>query len=143
MSSIQEKKKDEAKIMASLLRTGHTMLNLACPLCNNPLFRNKENEIFCPICNKKVIIEKDKSTSNNVENIYKEETYAQNSIVTDKQSQSNPNILVEILENKINLIAQKLEPETQLDLIERYINLLTKIFNLLHRLKNDNASAGI
>ncbi len=38
--------REEAKKMADLLRSGHTMLNLACPVCNNPLFRNKDKEIW-------------------------------------------------------------------------------------------------
>ena len=53
--------KEEAKKMAELLRSGHTMLNLACPVCNNPLFRNKDNEILCPICNKRVLVKKNDS----------------------------------------------------------------------------------
>lgn len=143
MSAIQEKKKDEAKIMADLLRAGQTMLNLACPLCNNPLFRNKENDIFCPICNKKVLIEKKDSLANNVEDANKAEYYAQNLKKIVKHYHYNPEVLVGILENKINLIAQKLKHETQMDLIERYIKILTKIFDLLNNLRDNNASAGI
>lgn len=143
MSDIKDKNKDEAKIMAGLLRDGHTMLNLACPLCNNPLFRNKENEIFCPICNKKVIIEKEDTVASNVENIKKSEYNAQNSSKIYTQFNYNREFLVGILEQKINLISQKLEHETQMDLIERYIKALTKIFDLLNKLNKNNASAGI
>ena len=143
MSDIKDKNKDEAKIMAGLLRAGHTMLNLACPLCNNPLFRNKENEIFCPICNKKVIIEKEDTVASNVENIKKSEYNAQNSSKIYTQFNYNHEFLVGILEQKINLISQKLEHETQMDLIERYIKALTKIFDLLNKLNKNNASAGI
>ena len=42
--------------MADLLRSGNTMLNMACPVCNNPLFRNKEGNTFCPTCNRNVVI---------------------------------------------------------------------------------------
>jgi len=41
------------------------------------------------------------------------------------------------------LISQKLEHETQMDLIERSIKALTKIFDLLNKLNKNNASAGI
>ena len=143
MSDIKDKNKDEAKIMAGLLRDGHTMLNLACPLCNNPLFRNKENEIFCPICNKKVIIEKEDPVASNVENIKKSEYSTQNSTKIYTQFNYNREFLVGILEQKINLISQKLEHETQMDLIERSIKALTKIFDLLNKLNKNNASAGI
>ena len=143
MSIIQEKKNDEAKIMAGLLRAGHTMLNLACPLCNNPLFRNKENDIFCPICNKKVIIKKEDSLVNEVENSIKSEDSVQDSKIIEKPYYYNPNTLIGILENKIKIITQKLEHETQMDLIERYIKVLMKLFDLLKKINDNNASAGI
>ena len=46
---------DEAKKMAQLLRSGNTMLNQACPVCNNPIFRNKDGKVFCPICNRELM----------------------------------------------------------------------------------------
>ena len=130
--------------MAGLLRAGHTMLNLACPLCNNPLFRNKENDIFCPICNKKVIIKKEDSLANEGENSIKSEDRDQNSKhIVDKQQYYNPNTLIKIIENKINMITQKLEHETQMVIIERYVKTLTRLFDLLKKVNNFNASAGI
>ena len=143
MSRIKENNKDEAKIMAGLLRSGYTMLNLACPVCNNPLFRNKDNDIFCPICNKKVIIKKEDTVINNLKDINKSKHGAQNSTIINKQINYDLDFLKEILEKKINLISQKLENETQINLIERYVKILTKIFDLLNKLINDNASAGI
>ncbi len=128
--------KDDAKKMAELLRSGYTMLNLACPECNNPLFRNKSKEIFCPICNKKVIIKKNKNlddtSSINIEkNINIEKKFV------------NIYSIKEIVIEKIEWAAHKLNNETQINLIEKYIQILSQLFDLLIKLTNNNASAGI
>jgi len=36
------------KKAAELLRQGATMLDIACPICNMPLFRLKNGDIVCP-----------------------------------------------------------------------------------------------
>jgi UPF0148 protein len=36
------------KKMGELLRSGAVMLDLACPICNAPLFKLKSGEIVCP-----------------------------------------------------------------------------------------------
>ena len=135
--------REEAKKMADLLRSGHTMLNLACPVCNNPLFRNKDNEILCPICNKRVLVKKNdsiqqKSNTSLEKRIINDEKL----IKTNRNSDIKFNSLKKIIEEKIDYISQKLKDETQIDLIERYINILTKIYDLLNKI-DDNASAGI
>ncbi|MFX1394620.1 MAG: Sjogren's syndrome/scleroderma autoantigen 1 family protein [Promethearchaeota archaeon] len=118
--------------MADLLRSGYTMLNLACPVCNNPLFRNKNNEIFCSICNKRVLIKKnDISQSNKIETNPVVET----SFITNNQKSTLKfNSLKVILEEKIDWISQKLKDETQIDLIENYLRVLTKTYKLLKKL---------
>ncbi len=128
--------KDDAKKMAELLRSGYTMLNLACPECNNPLFRNKSKEMFCPICNKKVIFKKNKNlddtSSINIEkNINIEKKFV------------NIYSIKEIVIEKIEWAAHKLNNETQINLIEKYIQILSQLFDLLIKLTNNNASAGI
>lgn len=133
--------KEDSKKMADLLRSGHTMLNLACPVCNNPLFRNKNKELFCPICNKRVLIKKkDIVQSNLVKNsTIEDKDYIKN----NQKSNIKINSLKEILEEKIDWISQKFKDETHIDLIERYINILTKTYNLLNKIIDNNASAGI
>jgi len=127
--------KDNSKIMADLLRSGNTMLNLACPVCNSPLFRNKAKDIFCPICNKKVLIKKNQDPPNGANHIEKEKLA--NNFNIDNYS------LKEIIENKIHWISQKLKNETQVDLIERYITTLLNLYELLDKITKYNASAGI
>ena len=46
------------KKMATLLRSGATMLDRYCPNCNYILFRLKNDQIYCPICDREVIIVK-------------------------------------------------------------------------------------
>ncbi len=121
--------KDNAKKMAELLRSGYTMLNLACPECNNPLFRNKSKEIICPICNKKVIIKKNKNLDTPAINIEKKFV--------------NIYSIKEIVIEKIEWVAHKLNNETQINLIGKYIQILSQLFDLLIKLTNNNASAGI
>ncbi|TFG23914.1 MAG: hypothetical protein EU529_05810 [Promethearchaeota archaeon] len=129
--------------MAELLRSGHTMLNLACPICNNPLFRNKDNEILCPICNKRVLVKKD-DNNQQISNMSLEKRIINNEklIKTKINSDIKFKSLKKIIEEKIDYISQKLKIETQIDLIERYVKILTKIYDLLNKI-DDNASAGI
>ncbi|MGB9709088.1 Sjogren's syndrome/scleroderma autoantigen 1 family protein [Infirmifilum uzonense] len=42
--------------MASLLKSGATMLDKTCPYCNVPLFRLKSGEVICPKCGQKFIL---------------------------------------------------------------------------------------
>ena len=139
----KDNNKDEAKIMAGLLRSGYTMLNLGCPVCNNPLFRKKNDDIFCPICNKKVIIKKEEAVSTNSKDAGKSTHNKQDISRNEIEFKFNFNYLLGILEKKIDLISQKLEQETQIDLIEKYIKLLIKIYDFFNNLKNSSASAGI
>jgi len=135
--------KDDAKTMADLLRSGHTMLNLACPVCNNPLFRDKNNEIFCSICKKKVIIKKNEDIDKSSKPFEKKNETSEILKQIDDKDYINLNSLKTILEEKIKWVSQKLETETQIDLIERYIEVLIKLFDFLKRFLNGNASAGI
>ena len=121
--------KDDAKKMAQLLRSGNTMLNQACPVCNNPIFRNKNGKVFCPICNREVMFVNADFEKKNQD---KEEI---NKTIQDKDSLYS--IKQAILE-KIDWIAQKLKSETQIDTLERYVMLLTNLFNLLKAIENLN-----
>ena len=120
---------DDAKKMANLLRSGNTMLNQACTICNNPLFRNNNGDIFCPICNRKVVfIESDSG-----QNLNKKEK-----IHIQGQKNDSMNLLNDIILEKIDWIAQKLKSETQIENIEKEIQLIKKLLNLLKALRKLN-----
>ncbi len=59
MTQDEKMDKQDANIkkMAKALREGARMLDLACPVCNNPVFQNKSGEKVCVACERKVIIE--------------------------------------------------------------------------------------
>ncbi len=120
--------KEDARIMADFLKSGHKMLSLSCPICNNPIFQNKSGTNFCPICNREVLlVDKDsnkndgdiKSTRNNLVE------------VANLSSEVYP-VLIE----KINWIANKLENETQLHIISEHLELILKLLNVLEKLKS-------
>jgi len=116
--------------MADLLRSGYTMLNMACPVCNNPIFRKKEGMLFCPVCDKKVIVmKKDDSFQNS--NV-KESDKNKNNFKINQENQFDYIIskLKGIILEKINWIAEKLKDETQIDLIEKYLKILSDSYEL-------------
>ena len=117
--------------MADLLRSGFTMLNIACPECNNPIFRVKDNEKFCPSCNRKVLFvdEKPYNSKNKVnENMSRLSQINEGNIVN-----SSIDSIEEILNSKIKWIAEKLQNETQLDLIEKCIQILSNLYDLMKK----------
>ncbi|MHA1294906.1 MAG: Sjogren's syndrome/scleroderma autoantigen 1 family protein [Promethearchaeota archaeon] len=116
--------------MANLLRTGYTMLNLACPHCNNPIFRSKTGNLFCPICNKQIKIIR----NNNEKSFPNLKNTGQNLNNNKEIEKIKVDSLKNILYEKISYITQKLEKETQLNIIEDYINLLVKIYDLLEKI---------
>ena len=103
--------------MADLLRSGNTMLNMACPVCNNPLFRNNEGVNFCPTCNRKVLVINNKTNQeirtmkNKIQNNEQQKEFHQ-----DRQNEL-VNLLEDVLFEKIEMITLKLRNETHLQLI--------------------------
>ncbi|MFX0060538.1 MAG: Sjogren's syndrome/scleroderma autoantigen 1 family protein [Candidatus Hodarchaeota archaeon] len=130
--------KEASKIMANLLRNGYTMLNLSCPVCNNPIFRDKSGEKFCPICNRKVLIienyDEKRLSSKEVLESSKQDTQILENQLDDKMTNALKKIVIE----KINLIALKLKDELQFEFIEKYTNLLLNLITLLKKFENVN-----
>jgi len=124
------------KKMADLLRSGFTMLNIACPECNNPIFRAKDNEKFCPSCNRKVLFVDEKPyISKNKANDNKNMIRLSQ---IDERNNFNNSIdsIEEILNSKFKWIAEKLLNETQLDLIEKCIQILSNLYDLMKKLSS-------
>lgn len=116
---------ENAKKMATLLRQGYTMLNQSCPICNNPIFRDKNSENFCPICNRKVVIVEG-STNKEITNTNPQNTSPEFKI-------SNPSLVLvgKTLSEKMEWICQKLKEETQIDTIEKYSIILKNFIKLI------------
>ncbi len=122
--------------MAEFLRSGHTMLNMACPVCNNPIFRDKNGDKYCPICNKRVLIIKNESQQKVLnpkkidDNNYK--------FIENNQVSLN-NVLISfrnIIIKKIDWLSKKLEEETDIDLIKKILKLLLYCYDIINKSNN-------
>jgi uncharacterized Zn finger protein (UPF0148 family) len=120
--------KEDAKVMADLLKSGYRMLNLSCPICNNPIFQKKNGTAFCPICNRKVLLVDHPKNS--------EEEETKPNLIDNTKINDVKDILMPILINKLQFIAQKLEKESQLAVISEYLEATSKILSLVEKLKN-------
>ncbi|MBY9016418.1 MAG: hypothetical protein KGD68_12055 [Candidatus Lokiarchaeota archaeon] len=120
--------KEDARIMADLLKSGHKMLSLSCPICNNPIFQNKSGTNFCAICNREVLLVDKDSNKNDVDI---KPTVNNPLEITNLDSEIN-SVLIE----KINWIAHRLENETQLHVINEYLELILNLLNILEKLKS-------
>ena len=115
--------------MADLLRMGYTMLNIACPVCNNPIFRNKEGEKFCPSCNRKVVVMNNNNNQKKPNDISK---YTQN--LSDFSENDILNSIKLVIGKKIQLVLQKLDDEIEIELIKKYSVLLSDLYKFLKQL---------
>lgn len=116
--------------MGNLLRSGYKMLNLACPICNNPIFESKEGKKFCPVCEREVII-KNKTKNENRKSL---ESEPEDKKETEKKNiplhEKDLNHLMDILLKKINWIGNEIEKEFQMDSIRNYCKTIKELYNL-------------
>jgi UPF0148 protein len=106
--------KDESlKHMADLLRQGATLLDLQCPLCNTPLFRLKNGEMYCSSC-KKIVVKEEKEVSKTTR---KQVIASLNQTICRKIEEVNSLILKEEDQEKISVLLKNLV--TWLDALER------------------------
>ena len=122
--------KEDAKIMADLLKTGHKMLNLSCPLCNNPIFQKKNGTAFCAICKREVLLI---DTLENKNNENKKPILINKTEIENLKSKFLP-----VLIDKLHWIAQKLEKESHLSVISDYLEMTLKLLNLVEKFNNLN-----
>ncbi|MFW6311123.1 MAG: Sjogren's syndrome/scleroderma autoantigen 1 family protein [Nanoarchaeota archaeon] len=128
--------------MAHLLRSGYKMLNLSCPVCNNPIFESKEGKKLCPICEREVIIkdkEKEKQSSFSTKKVNEESKKAKKKDIELKKGESlmnnDLNEVANILLEKINWIGEKIEEETQIDSIREYCKTISELFSVYSKLQ--------
>lgn len=117
--------------MADLLRMGYTMLNMACPVCNNPIFQNKSGDKFCPSCDRKVVVLNEKTA----------QSYQNNNIGSKNNLSIKTNLseavytsLEDAISKKIQWIIEKLYLETDIELLGSYIDLISNLLNLLNKI---------
>jgi uncharacterized Zn finger protein (UPF0148 family) len=119
----------DTKKMANLLRSGHKMLNLSCPVCNNPIFKKKNGEIFCPICDRPVILNNKLSNES-----IKSDTELKNENNNDLGDKKTLINLKKIISLKIQEISETIKTEKQIINLEAYLNLVQKLLDLYERI---------
>jgi len=131
--------REDAKIMADLLRAGYRMLNISCPICKNPIFQNKNGQKFCPICNREVIIAKNNLNNEHLAN-YTDKINGENGL----RISGKPSILFSLRKvtiEKIEDINDKLKSEHQIDMMKKYSDILLKLLEILiliKKIKNED-----
>ena len=117
--------------MAELLRKGYTMLNLACPVCNNPIFQNKSGDKFCPSCDRKVVVVNDKTDQSYQNN---KSSLKNNLSIKANLRESVYTSLEDVVSKKIQWIIEKLYVETDIEIVGSYIDLISNFLNLLNKI---------
>jgi len=107
------------------------MLNLSCPVCNNPIFKKKNGEMFCPICDRPVIFD-DKLSDESLK--LNKKYLNENDDSNRKLDDSSLISLKKILSFKIQEISEIIKNESQITNIEVYLNLLQKLLDLYERI---------
>ncbi|TFG16153.1 MAG: hypothetical protein EU531_07420 [Promethearchaeota archaeon] len=115
--------------MANLLKSGYTMLNLACPVCSNPVFRNKKGDTFCPICNRKVIlITNDRTEESDKKQHIKHQNKGHHVKVNDIAIFQN---LKQAIMIKLREFTDILENEEDIEVSEKIIHVIKLLVNLI------------
>ena len=105
------------------------MLNLACPVCSNPVFRNKNGDTFCPICNRKVIllnndITEESNKKQNINHLNKEVHVKGNNIAIFQN-------LKQAIIIKLREFTDILENEKDAQVSEKIIYVIKLLVNLI------------
>ena len=122
------------KKMATLLRSGETMLDIYCPNCNYILFRLKNDKIYCPICDREVIIVKDDFGNKNSQ-IIEEKTKLSNNIPIEKQISNDFKRVNDIFFNIVSSLSKKLEETDDLLVIEKILSNINQTLDIIKKVK--------
>jgi UPF0148 protein len=101
---------EKTKKAAELLLQGATMLQISCPQCNDPIYRNRDGQMFCVNCQSLIVYERDSK---------KEENLQQTKIDTNDPIQA-----------KIQKLAIQLDQEQDPDKIVAIAETIKKLQNL-------------
>ena len=122
------------KKMATLLRSGATMLDKYCLNCNYILFRLKNDQIYCPICDREVIIVK--GDIGNKKSILSEgKTELGNNISIEKHITNDNKGLNDIFFNLVSRLSQKLEKTDDLLIISKILSNLNQTLDIIQKIK--------
>ena len=119
------------KKMATLLRSGATMLDIYCPNCNYILFRLKNDQIYCPVCDREVMLVKD-DFGNKRSQLIKGKTELSNNILTEKHISERESI---IFFNVVSRLSKKLEETDDLLVIEKLLSNINQTLDIIKKFK--------
>ncbi len=122
------------KKMATLLRSGATMLDIYCPNCNYILFRLENNQIYCPVCDREVILVKD-DIGNKKSQLIEEKTELSNNIPTEKHISNKYERENIIFFNIISRLSKKLEETDDLLTIEKILSNINQTLDIIKKFK--------
>lgn len=122
--------KEDSTKMAELLRSGYTMLNLSCPICNNPVFKSKNEDLFCAICNREVLIVESNSIENTAKKTLKKPEQKREINNLKNNLSTNFNNLNNAIISKINWLTKLIKNEIQLELLEKQVKLMRELLDL-------------
>lgn len=119
------------KKMATLLRSGATMLDIYCPNCNYILFRLKNDQIYCPVCDREVMLVKD-DFGNKKSQLIEGNSELSNKNPTEKHISDRGNI---IFFNVVSRLSKKLEETDDLLVIEKLLSNINQTLDIIKKFK--------
>ncbi len=122
------------KKMATLLRSGATMLDKYCPNCNYILFRLKNDQIYCPICDREVIIVKG-DLGNKKSALTEGKTELGKNISIEKHITYDYKRLNNFFFNLVSNLSQKLEKTDDLLIISKILSNLNQTLDIIKKIK--------
>ena len=122
------------KKMATLLRSGATMLDIYCPNCKYILFRLKNDKIYCPICDREVIIVKS-DLENKKSQISEGNIELSNNIPIEKHISNDFLRLNDIFFNVVSHLSKKLEETDDLLVIEKILSIINQTLDIINKIK--------
>jgi uncharacterized Zn finger protein (UPF0148 family) len=116
---------------AEWLLKGAVMLQKACPQCESPLYRLKDNKVYCASCESQVVIVGPNDP-------IPPEFQAQPSIQEEKpQTRSSPEInqAEKVLTNKLNKLTEKLDVTDDIDEIIKLTEVIDKLAETIRKMQ--------
>ncbi|NHJ05633.1 MAG: hypothetical protein EAX90_12475 [Candidatus Heimdallarchaeota archaeon] len=116
------------KAIADALKSGGTLLEAACPICDSPLIKVK-GRVFCKTCNREVIIYKDeKQLPLDIQKALKKNAFG---VVNEDSA------IEKTLKGKVEKLRLQLEKTDDTDEIIKISEAIDKLLSTLRKIDNE------
>ena len=112
---------EDVKHMADVLKQGATLTEFACPACASPLFRFRGGELWCVKCDKRVVVVKDRESTERME------------------GQARLTSLENTILKKMQVVEKKIGEEEDADELQKLNAVLSSLLESLEKLKKMKA----